>query len=678
MTKGLAWLALLAGLVLPGRALAGLADSVGGCLGNPPERTLTADPSSYRALLGGLGPGDRLLLAAGTYTQGLPITGLNGAAGRCIVIEGPESPRAVFIARDCCNTVAVNDSSYLVVRNLELDGQGRAVDGVKAESPSVAAHHITLENLVIRGHGADQQIVGISTKCPAWNWVIRRCTIVGAGTGVYLGNSDGSAEFVNGLVEHNLVRDSIGYDMQIKHQNIRDTGIGEPASGTTLIRHNVFSKAQGASSGPDARPNLLVGHWPLAGAGASDVYEVYGNFFHQNPVEALFQGEGNIALYDNVFLNDSDPGIAAIAIQPQNDVPKAVQVFHNTVVAAGPGIRVAGGDPGFQQQVRANAVFAGLPIEAADTLDNVEDVYGAAPSYLVNPTGPVGNGLDLYPLVGTLRGAPIDTTGLTGFPDWDRDFNGTTRDLAFRGAYSGEGTNPGWAVALDIKPEPPDARLSIGDANLGEGDAGTTTAVFVAALLTASATSVTVEYSTVDGTATAGLDYEATSGTLSFAPGVTTQTLGVAVYGDALEEANETFTVSLSNAANATLARAQGVGTILDDDASLSIGSKTIREGNGKGGRDAEFSVVLSRRSRRTVTVSFVTGGGTATPGLDYVSAAGTLTFPPLTARRKIRVRVLGDTLAEGNETFFVDLLGATGATIAVGEGVGLILDDDR
>jgi uncharacterized repeat protein (TIGR01451 family) len=347
----------------------------------------------------------------------------------------------------------------VTIRNLELDGQGRQGDGVKAESGSAAAHHITLDNLFIHGHDADQQIVGISTKCPAWNWVIRRCRITGAGTGIYLGNSDGTQEFVNGLIEHNLVRDSVGYDMQIKHQIGRNTGLGIPASATTIIRHNVFSKAQNASTGDDARPNLLVGHWPPSGPGASDVYQIYGNFFHENPVEALFQGEGNIAFYDNLLLNDFDPGIPALVIQPQNDVVKAVEVFDNTVVSRSRGIRITA-NAGFPQRAIANAVFAGLPIDAPVQTDNVQDTYGNAGAYLVNPTGPIGAGLSLFPLVGPLSGAPVSSAGLTGFLDWDRDFNGKTRSAVFRGAYDGAGTNPGWPLALAVKPDSADLSIT--------------------------------------------------------------------------------------------------------------------------------------------------------------------------------------------------------------------------
>jgi hypothetical protein len=254
-----------------------LADTVGGCLGHPPLRTITADPSNYRARLPTLVPGDRLLLAAGIYAQGL-----------------------------CCNTVSLRDSSYLAIRHLEVDGSAQPdVDGVKAEGDAAFTHHITLEDLDVHDHDANQEIVGINTKCPSWNWVIRRNIVRRAGTGLYLGNSDGTAEFVNSLVEHNLVYDTIGYNMQIKHQEARpSTALGAPANGTTVIRHNVFSKASGGGTGADARPNLLVSHWPLTGPGSSDVYLIYGNLLYQNPTEALFQAAGHVAFYANLLVND--------------------------------------------------------------------------------------------------------------------------------------------------------------------------------------------------------------------------------------------------------------------------------------------------------------------------------------------------------------------------------------
>ena len=153
-------------------------------------------------------------------------------------------------------TVRFDNASYIIVRNVEIDGRDRGGDGVNSQGNS---HHITLENVVIRGVGGNQQIVGISTKATVWDWTIRNCEIYGAGTGLYLGDSDGSVPFIRGLIENNLMVDTIGYNMQIKHQNGRPNLAGIPTGNSqTIIRHNVFSKANNASGGGNARPNLLV------------------------------------------------------------------------------------------------------------------------------------------------------------------------------------------------------------------------------------------------------------------------------------------------------------------------------------------------------------------------------------------------------------------------------------
>jgi hypothetical protein len=413
---------------------------------------LTATPADYLSLIPTLGPGDLLQLEAGTYPSGLPLWNLNGSENSCIIIEGPsQGPAAVLTGRDCCNTISIGDSSYLVVRNLELDGQSRWGDGVKAEGNASWAHHITLEGLYIHGHGLDQQIVGINTKCPAWSWVIRNNVIEGAGTGMYLGNSDGEDEFVRGLIEHNLIVDTLGYNLQIKHQNGRATGLGAPAEAVTIIRHNVLSKANNASAGSDARPNLLVGHWPLSGPGSDDSYLIYGNLLHENPVEALLQGEGNLILYGNLLVNRSGP---AVHIQPHNDVPKRIRVYQNTIIASGNGIRILGGDPAYQQLVVGNTVFADPALSGGVRVDNISDLLANAASYLSNPGAAIGSGLDLYPLPGMLSGPAISPGDLSSYEDWNRDFNGNPRPGTFRGAYAGEGANPGWQLALDLKPEP--------------------------------------------------------------------------------------------------------------------------------------------------------------------------------------------------------------------------------
>ena len=108
--------------------------------------------------------------------------------------------------------------------------------------------------------------------------------------------------------------------------------------------------------------------------------------------------------------------------------------------------------------------------------------------------------------------------------------------------------------------------ITIGDVSVTEGNSGTVNARFTVSLSAASASTVTVSYATADGTATAGSDYAAKSGTLTFAAGTTQQAIDVTVNGDTAAEPNETFYVNLSGPSGATLADAQGQGTITNDD----------------------------------------------------------------------------------------------------------------
>ena len=410
-----------------------------------------ASPNDYRQSVKRLRAGDTLRLAAGEYREGLAVHGLSGASGRPIVIAGPaQGPPAVFVAQAGRNTVSIVDSSFVLIRNLVLEGNDIPVDGVKAEGHARWAHHITIENLVIRGHGNNQQTVGISTKCPAWNWVIRGVTIVGAGTGMYLGNSDGRAPFVAGLIEHSLIVDSIGYNLQIKHQLARPDLPGLPeAESTTIIRHNVFAKPNAGS--PDAaRPNVLVGHFPREGRGAEDIYAIYGNFFYQNRHEALFQGEGNVALYANVFVNDHGDGVR---IQPHNDVPRRIVIAFNTVLARHAGIVVTPkeGVPLLQEEVFANAVFAEVPLAAVQGTRNVQAPFDGAPSYFKRPMAPLGE-LDLHPNGNWATAVSGDTSGGKSLPDWGLDFDGVRRAPRSIGAYSGSAANPAWSLRLERKP----------------------------------------------------------------------------------------------------------------------------------------------------------------------------------------------------------------------------------
>jgi hypothetical protein len=281
--------------------------------------------------------------------------------------------------------------------------------------------------------------------------VVRHNTISSAGTGMYFGDSSGGYEFSNSLVEHNLVYHTIGYNAQFKHQLSRSTAVGAPSSGTTIIRHNVFSKETAPEEADEVRPNVLVGHWPLSGAGSTDIYQVYGNVFYMNPDESLFQGEGNVALHDNLFVQRAG---TAVRFQQQNSLPRRLEIFNNTIVATNTGILISNPDTAYSQRVVGNAVFASTPLSGGQQSNNVTGTYSQASTYLNNPMAALGSGLDLFPKSGQLQGTAIDYTVFSSLLDYNRDFNGTSRVTTFRGAYSGSGVNPGWTPALAIKPEP--------------------------------------------------------------------------------------------------------------------------------------------------------------------------------------------------------------------------------
>jgi hypothetical protein len=227
---------------------------------------------------------------------------------------------------------------------------------------------------------------------------------------------------------------------------------------------------------------------------------------------------------------------------------------------------------------------------------------------------------------------------------------------------------------------PPSLGLSVNDASVTEGNAGTTTATFTVTLSAVSGSAVTVDFATANGTATvADGDYGATSGTLTFAAGETSKTITVDVNGDTKFEANETFFVNLSNAMGATITDGQGQGTINNDDAmpSISINDVAVTEGNA-GTTPATFMVTLSAVSGVTTTVNYATSDGTAAGGSDYVAIGSTvLTFNPGETVKTITVNVIGDTALEPDEIFFVNLSGATNATIADNQGQGTITNDD-
>ena len=221
------------------------------------------------------------------------------------------------------------------------------------------------------------------------------------------------------------------------------------------------------------------------------------------------------------------------------------------------------------------------------------------------------------------------------------------------------------------------AQASIADARMDEGDSGMADLDFTVTLSVAGDLEVTVAYATADGTASAGGDYQATSGELRFAPGETEQTVSVPVLGDLRPEVDETFTVTLSNPVNAETDRAQATGTIVNDDtAQASIADRGAEEGDS-GMADLDFTVTLSVAGDLAVTVAYATSDGTASAGTDYQTTSGELQFAPGETEMTVSVPVLGDTAPEADETFTVTLSSPSNAELATTAATGTIVDDD-
>jgi hypothetical protein len=193
----------------------------------------------------------------------------------------------------------------------------------------------------------------------------------------------------------------------------------------------------------------------------------------------------------------------------------------------------------------------------------------------------------------------------------------------------------------------------------------------------------TINFATRDGTATAGSDYTAVSGTLTFGPGETSKNIAIPIINDNLfETGDETFTLTLSNPIGGAVLTAPSAGTISISDNDLkpniSVAPTTrIAEGNS-GTQNVAVNVTLSTPSVQTVTVDYATSNDSAVAGSDYVASSGTVTIPAGSTSATINVPINGDNTVELTETFNVTLSNATNvAFISNPVATVFIVNDD-
>ena len=207
---------------------------------------------------------------------------------------------------------------------------------------------------------------------------------------------------------------------------------------------------------------------------------------------------------------------------------------------------------------------------------------------------------------------------------------------------------------------------------------GNTTATFTITLSQATTQTVSVQFATADGTAVAGRDYTPASGTLTFAPGQTQQTVTVSILPNPSAAATEVFYLKLSSPAHATLATTQATCTIIEPTAplgpSLSVADTTANE-PASGTATASFTVTLSAASTSPVTVNYTTVNGTAIAGKNFTAVSGTLTFAPGTTRLTVAVPILNSGNANGTKAFQLVLSSPSNATLSQAQGTCTITE---
>ena len=424
----------------------------------------------------------------------------------------------------------------------------------------------------------------------------------------------------------------------------------------------------------------------------------------------------------NAAVPNTQTGIA-IADAVNNTIGGIASGAGNTIAFnLGPGITMTGGSG---NTVRGNSIFSnnGLGIDLL-----VNSATGVTPND-VNDSDAGANNLQNFPVIttvlssansttiqGSLKSIPLTTFQVDFYSNAAVDPSGNGEGAQFFNTTSvstdanGDATiNATFPVGLPSgrvitsTATDPNGNTSEFSAIDSAGAAGSVQfsvssiaviedigALTVTVLRTGGSTgNLTVEYATSDGSAKAGEDYTATSGSLNFAAGETSKTFQIPIIDDSPTEADEFFNVTLRNPSTLESLGSPSAMIVTLQDRSitplLTIDSPSVIEGGTGSTIDMMFTLNLSAATGRAVTGSFATGNFSAfggvkcnnNDGVDYVNNSGTFSFQPGSTTFKIPVTICGDPNAEATETFRVTISNVSGAGVIFNQGVGFIIDDD-
>jgi hypothetical protein len=532
----------------------------------------------------------------------------------------------------------VDDIDFTVTGTIPLtSGQLDVTDSVTINGPGESALTVSGENLsrVFATSGAPT--VAITNLTVANGRIVGSPYVGIAGGGIFL--ADGTVTLDHVTVSGNSA--------------VGGPGVIDYYSGNYSVGHGAGGGIFVAAGTVTLNQCTVTGNAALGGTGA-DGYGVRGGGGGTGSGGGLWVQGGTVQVNQSIISGNLAVG---------GNGGDGQSIYEGTTYggsggfADGGGIRVWGGSV----QIHQSSIFENVAVGGSGGWGTWYDEYGVWGGYWSGDPGWSGGG-----------GLTIDTAApplvdLDTYTESNTINNYADYEPNIWGPYSLNGT---WV--------PP---LTISDVSRLEGNSGTTAFVFTVSIPAAISQTVSVNYATADGSATAAdNDYQPQSGTLTFAPGETSKTVTVLVNGDRLAEPVETFFVNLTEPANAVITDPQGMGTIVNEEPSVSISDVTRWEGN-TGTTLFAFIVSLSPAYSGApvdgqVTVNFATADGSATAGSDYQATSGTLTIPAGQTTGTITVLVNGDRLPEPKETFFVTLSNLNYGFAGSG-ATGTILDDE-
>jgi hypothetical protein len=640
--------------------------------------------------IGGLTPGDRNVLSGNGNA--------NGGTGIYIYTASATGNKVIG------NYIGTTASGMLPVENynngiIVSDGSSNVIGGLTVAERNVISGNAS-NGIVVGGTASNNQITG--------NFIGPRAD----GTGSYFGNGNGisfsqsaSGNTVGGtaLGTGNLIAFNNGTGIFVGNTNINNAILGNSIySHQYQIGIDLYSGALGVTPNDagdaDTGANNLQ-NFPVITA----VSSTGGTTTIQGTLDSAFSKQFRIELFSN---NECDPtGFG----EGENFLG-----FTNVTTDAGghgsftfnvPTANVVGGfftatatDPSGNTS-EFSACASGV-VSSPGTLQFSTDFisqFENSGSFKINVTRTNGNSGTVtvqYATADMTAKSPSDYVSTSGTLTFNNGETSKQITIPIVDDSTPEGTesfkilltNPsGGAVLGNVASATLSIQdnelptLSISDVSQAEGDSGTTAFTFTVTLSNSVNDNVTVNYATTDSSATAGSDYQATSGNLTIPAGQTSKTITVNVSGDTTKEPDETFFVSLSLAGNATITKAQGIGTIINDDgappASVQFdqSSYSVKEGLGA----LTINVTRSGDTSSAASVDYATNDGTATQKADFEYAAGTLTFAPGETSKTLPVLINDDAHIEGDETFQVVLSKPTGASLGQASVSTVTIVDD-